>query len=94
MCPLTSTYVCFYRFKHRNPSDKNEVPEGYLSDISSNSLNVYFNSVIDACVAAAAGPESRFQFERVGYFAQDPDTTSSRQVWNRVVSLREDSGKN
>lgn len=33
-----------------------------------------------------------FQFERLGYFVVDPDTTAQRLVLNRVVSLKE-SGK-
>ena len=30
-----------------------------------------------------------FQFERVGYFAVDPDSTPERPVFNRVVALRD-----
>jgi len=33
--------------------------------------------------------ESRFQFERTGYFAIDPDSTSEKLVFNRTVSLRD-----
>ena len=36
---------------------------------------------------AAAG--SRFQFERLGYFAVDPDSTADRLVANRTVTLRD-----
>ncbi|CAD5220744.1 unnamed protein product [Bursaphelenchus okinawaensis] len=81
-------------FKHRNPSDKTEVPEGYLSDIADNTLTIYHNSVLDSKVAQTVTTDSRFQFERVGYFALDPDATPNHQVWNRIVSLKEDSGKN
>ena len=31
----------------------------------------------------------RVQFERVGYFCADPDTTSERSVWNRTVTLKD-----
>jgi glutaminyl-tRNA synthetase len=34
-------------------------------------------------------PSERYQFERLGYFALDPDSTADRQVWNRVVTLRD-----
>ena len=37
--------------------------------------------------AVAAG--SRFQFERVGYFCADPDSTAERLVFNRTVALRD-----
>jgi glutaminyl-tRNA synthetase len=36
---------------------------------------------------AAVG--SRFQFERLGYFSVDPDSTSGALVFNRTVSLRD-----
>ena len=31
---------------------------------------------------------ARYQFERLGYFAADPDTSSGRPVFNRTVSLK------
>jgi len=36
-----------------------------------------------------ARPEKRYQFERLGYFAVDLDTTRENQVWNRTVTLRD-----
>ena len=38
---------------------------------------------------ANACPEERYQFERLGYFALDPDSTPQRQVWNRTATLRD-----
>jgi glutaminyl-tRNA synthetase len=38
---------------------------------------------------AAAAPGSRFQFERIGYFCVDPDTTAGKPVFNRTVSLKD-----
>ncbi|CAI6087801.1 unnamed protein product [Clonostachys chloroleuca] len=41
------------------------------------------------------GPESiRFQGMRVAYFAVDSDSTDDKIVLNRIVSLKEDAGKN
>jgi glutaminyl-tRNA synthetase len=40
-------------------------------------------------VLANALPEERYQFERLGYFTLDPDSTSQKQVWNRTVTLRD-----
>jgi glutaminyl-tRNA synthetase len=37
----------------------------------------------------SAAPGARFQFERLGYFAVDPDTTPERLVFNRTVSLKD-----
>jgi glutaminyl-tRNA synthetase len=36
-----------------------------------------------------ARPEERYQFERLGYFALDPDSSPARQVWNRTITLRD-----
>jgi glutaminyl-tRNA synthetase len=36
-----------------------------------------------------ARPEERYQFERLGYFALDPDSTREKQIWNRTVTLRD-----
>ncbi|KAI5460848.1 hypothetical protein BGZ63DRAFT_445770 [Mariannaea sp. PMI_226] len=42
-----------------------------------------------------SAPEAvRFQAVRVGYFSMDSDSTSEKLVLNRIVSLKEDSGKN
>ena len=33
--------------------------------------------------------EERYQFERLGYFALDPDSTPAKQVWNRTITLKD-----
>ena len=38
---------------------------------------------------AGAAPGDRFQFERLGYFCADPDTTAEKPVFNRTVGLRD-----
>jgi glutaminyl-tRNA synthetase len=38
---------------------------------------------------AQAQPEESFQFERVGYFTMDKDSTSKQLIFNRSVSLRD-----
>src|SRR5438552_776305 len=38
---------------------------------------------------AIAQPEERYQFERLGYFALDLDSTSEKQVWNRTITLKD-----
>jgi glutaminyl-tRNA synthetase len=40
-----------------------------------------------------ANPDQRFQFERLGYFCTDRDSTPEKLVFNRVVSLRDTYGK-
>lgn len=36
-----------------------------------------------------ARPEDHFQFERIGYFTADPDTTPDHPVFNRTVTLKD-----
>jgi glutaminyl-tRNA synthetase len=38
---------------------------------------------------ATAAPLAKFQFERLGYFCLDPDSTEGRLVFNRTVPLRD-----
>ena len=38
---------------------------------------------------AGAPPGSRYQFERLGYFCVDTDSTPERLVFNRTVALRD-----
>ena len=38
---------------------------------------------------AEARPPERYQFERLGYFALDPDSTPDKQVWNRTITLKD-----
>jgi len=42
---------------------------------------------------AAAAPGSRYQFERLGYFCADKDSTREKPVFNRTVALRDTWGK-
>ncbi|CAG4940858.1 unnamed protein product [Colias eurytheme] len=78
-------------FKHKNPEDPAEVPGGFLSDCRNDTLSVV-RAFSDASLKGAKVYD-KFQFERIGYFSVDPDTDSSNIVFNRTVSLKEDSGK-
>ncbi len=42
---------------------------------------------------ATAKPEERFQFQRLGYFCVDSDSTAERIVFNRTVGLRDSWAK-
>jgi len=78
-------------FVHKNPEDTNEVPGGFLSDINPNSLSVH-QSLADNYISSAQ-VYSKFQFERVGYFSVDTNSTDKKLVFNRTVLLKEDSNK-
>uniref|UniRef100_A0A2D4I8I3 glutamine--tRNA ligase n=4 Tax=Micrurus TaxID=8634 RepID=A0A2D4I8I3_MICLE len=79
-------------FLHKNPEDSTEVPGGFLSDINPDSLHVIEEALVDRSVYGAK-PFTKFQFERLGYFSLDPDSTNAKLVFNRTVTLKEDPGK-
>lgn len=62
--------------------------DDWLAQLNPNSLEVLEKCYIEPGLAAAK-PGDRFQFERVGYFCVDPDSTAERLVFNRTVGLRD-----
>jgi len=70
--------------------DPNEVEEGqdFTANLNPNSLEVVSNCKIEPSLAGAA-PGSSYQFERLGYFCVDPDTSPQKLVFNRTVALRD-----
>jgi glutaminyl-tRNA synthetase len=36
-----------------------------------------------------ARPQERYQFERLGYFVLDPDSSTDKHVWNRTITLKD-----
>jgi len=70
--------------------DPNAVEEGktFLDNLNPNSLEVLHNCKLERSLAKAEAGD-RFQFERLGYFCVDLDTTSERLVFNRTVPLRD-----
>ncbi|XP_072569267.1 glutamine--tRNA ligase [Paramormyrops kingsleyae] len=79
-------------FLHSHPEDPQVVPGGFLSDINPDSLQVIDNAIVDRSVSGAKVFD-KFQFERLGYFSMDPDSTKEKLVFNRTVTLKEDPGK-
>ncbi len=70
--------------------DPGEVEEGYdfKSNLNPNSLEVVPNAKVEPSLAnAPAG--ARYQFERLGYFAVDPDSKPGHPVFNRTVALKD-----
>jgi glutaminyl-tRNA synthetase len=65
-----------------------EPERDWKADLNPNSLTVIADAVVEPSMANAA-PGVRVQFERVGYFAVDPDTTPGRPVFNRIVPLKD-----
>jgi glutaminyl-tRNA synthetase len=65
-----------------------EPERDWKADLNPNSLTVIEDAVVEPSLANAA-PGLRVQFERVGYFAVDPDTAPGRPVFNRIVPLKD-----
>nr|XP_006822206.1 PREDICTED: glutamine--tRNA ligase [Saccoglossus kowalevskii] len=91
--PITCEIRLYDRlFEHKNPEDPNEVPGGFVSDCNKDSLTVIYDALVDQSVKKAKQFE-KFQFERIGFFSVDPDSTEDHLVFNRTVTLREDAAK-
>jgi glutaminyl-tRNA synthetase len=74
-------------FTKENP---NELEEGQdvTANLNPNSFEVSSGAVIEPGMRDAA-PGARYQFERLGYFCVDPDSTSGKLVFNRTIGLRD-----
>jgi len=73
-------------FTKENPDD---TPEGedFTANLNPNSLET-LSARIEPSVAGAK-PLSRYQFERLGYFCTDPETSDEKPVFNQTVTLRD-----
>jgi len=74
-------------------ADDTDLPEGeggrdWKSYLNPHSLDVLRGCKVDPGLAGAQ-PFATFQFERLGYFCVDPDTTPGTLVFNRTVPLRD-----
>ena len=64
-----------------------------MDSLNPGSLETLKDSRVEPYLAAAK-PESRYQFERIGYFCVDSkDSTEERLVFNRTVTLRDSWAK-
>jgi glutaminyl-tRNA synthetase len=71
-------------------ADLHDAEEGrdWKSYLNPNSLEVLTGCKVEPGLEQSA-PLSTFQFERLGYFCVDPDTTPGSLVFNRTVPLRD-----
>merc|ERR1712100_190570 len=69
--------------------DLSTVPD-FLDAINPDSLRV-IKALVDPSVLSIEG--SHVQFERLGFFYKDPDSTPSHLIWNSTVSLKQDKAK-
>ncbi len=64
----------------------------YKDHINPDSLKVLKNAKLEPSLATVQ-PDQRFQFERLGYFCVDADSTATNLVFNRTVTLRDSWAK-
>ena len=75
-------------YEHLFTSERPDEEADFLSTLNPDSLEVVANAKVEPSLANAR-PGERFQFERLGYFAVDPDSEPGSPVFNRTASLRD-----
>ncbi|HEY1495794.1 MAG TPA: glutamine--tRNA ligase/YqeY domain fusion protein [Candidatus Solibacter sp.] len=70
--------------------DPNQVEEGqdFTANLNPKSLEIIRDAKLEPSLANAA-PGTRLQFERLGYFCVDSDSTPGNPVFNRTVALKD-----
>jgi glutaminyl-tRNA synthetase len=71
-------------FRSENPEEAGN----FLDDLNPQSLEVVTNAKLEPSLAGAAAL-SRYQFERLGYFCVDADSTPEKLIFNRTVTLKD-----
>jgi glutaminyl-tRNA synthetase len=71
-------------FRSENPGAGGD----YNADLNPESLLVLRHCRLEPSTAGAS-PGTRYQFERLGYFCVDPDSTPGQLVFNRTVTLKD-----
>jgi glutaminyl-tRNA synthetase len=74
-------------FTDPNPGDEADGRD-FTALLNPASIEIVPDARVEPSLRGAA-PGSRFQFERLGYFCVDPDSTPERLVVNRTVGLRD-----
>ncbi len=78
-------------FAVENPSAESETDFRQL--LNPESLKVVTNAKIEPYLAQVAKAEDKFQFQRIGYFCVDPDSTEGHLVFNRTIGLKDSWAK-
>ena len=75
-------------YDHLFPEEEPGSGDDWLDGLNPNSLEVRADCLLEPSLAdLAAG--AAVQFERLGYFCADPDSTGDHRIFNRTVSLRD-----
>lgn len=77
-----------------NTIDPQQTPEGvdYKENLNKNSCVEIMNAKVEPCLLDAQVGDV-FQFERLGYFCVDQDSTQEKKVFNRTTTLKDELAK-
>ena len=92
---VSAAYAVEAEVRLYNPLFADENPgaaENFISTLRSNSLEVLKSCKLEPMLAEVADGEV-VQFERLGYFCTDPDSSSRALVFNRTIGLRDTFAK-
>ncbi len=78
-------------FAVENPSSDTE--HDFRELLNPDSLRVINDAKIEPFLAETAKVGDTFQFQRIGYFTVDPDTTEGHLVFNRTIGLKDSWAK-
>jgi glutaminyl-tRNA synthetase len=73
-------------FSHEDPAGQKD--DDYRKFLNPDSLKILTGCKIEPSLASAK-PLDKFQFQRLGYFCVDYDSTPEKLVFNRTVSLKD-----
>ena len=74
-------------FNVENPAEEKE--RDFRELLNPDSFIVKTDCRIEPYLASIAKPGDRFQFQRMGYFCVDSDSTSDKLIFNRTVALKD-----
>lgn len=86
MCQEAEVRLYDRLFSVENPAEEKDCDFREL--LNPDSLKVV-TAKIEPYLAESAAVGNHYQFQRIGYFSVDPDTTASHIVFNRTVSLKD-----
>ena len=78
-------------FMVENPAEEKD--KDFRELLNPDSLKVVDNVKIEPFLAETAKVGDHYQFQRIGYFTVDPDSTENHLVFNRTISLKDSWAK-
>ena len=76
------------RFQSLFTSESPDAEDDYLAHLNPDSMHVINTALVEPSLRGMPAG-GRMQFERVGYFCVDPDSTDDRPVFNEIVPLKD-----